>query len=152
MGKEGITYNVNSDGKISYVGFDEGTAIGITDLTEKWGLFIQPSLLNRVDPRSVYFNYSQREQEAQDMMLDGDWIEGEVPVLKFTAEEEERKNELLAVLSKAIKEFSAKFVLVPEMGEDDWKEWIKKAESLGCNELVKIHNDAQKRYNDVKVN
>ena len=64
------------------------------------------------------------------------------PQLVFTAKENERRNSLASDLRRASQEYSLKYI----MGTASWDEWVKKAESLGADELTKIFNDAQKRY------
>ena len=52
---------------------------------------------------------------------------------------------ILADFEKAGKEFATKYVL-NNGGDKEWNEWLKKAETLGYKELVKVYNDAQKRF------
>jgi putative aldouronate transport system substrate-binding protein len=44
-----------------------------------------------------------------------------------------------------MKEFATKYVL-NNQGDKEWEEWLKKAEALGYEKLVKVYNDAQKRF------
>ena len=46
-----------------------------------------------------------------------------------------------------MEEFSTQYVLNDsKSGDEEWSDWVKKAEKLGVGELTKIYNDAQKRF------
>ncbi len=144
MGVEGETYNLNSEGKADYIAF-EGKIPAITELEIKYGMFTT-GLYMRYDTRSSYFNYTKREQEAQDYMNnkeDGYWpLE---PVLTFTEEENEESKNILNKLGKPAQEFAASYIL-NNGTDEDWNEWLKKAEKLGLSRVIEILNQAQKRY------
>ena len=44
------------------------------------------------------------------------------------------------------KTYDKKKYVLNNLGDKEWNEWLKKAESLGYKELVKVYNDAQKRF------
>ena len=145
MGIEGETYTIGEDGYADYVGYDPNQAIGIKELENKYGLF---SVYRRFDKRSDYYNFSEREKEAQDMALEKeDGFEPLDPTLIFTEEEIKVRSEILPKLSKASEEFATKYVLGTETGDAAWNEWLKKTEELGVDKILKIYNDAQARYN-----
>lgn len=147
MGIEGVTYNLNDKGFAEYVGYEGKTGISINELEEKYGMFIS-GLYKRFDRRSTYYNFTEREQEAQDLMLNkeggGFWPED--PVLAFTKEEKEVIAQHLSSFGKAAEEFSTKYVLGTETGDEAWENWLKKADSLGVNKIVEVYNKAQARY------
>ena len=143
MGIEGETYTIGEDGMADYIEFPD-TVPAITELEAKYGMFIEGMYLS-FDRRSSYFEFSQREQEAQDFAKDKSKLEPIDPILVYTDEEKEIKNKILADFDKAGKEFATKYVL-NNGGDKEWNDWLKKAESLGYKELVKVYNDAQKRY------
>jgi len=147
MGIEGVTYNLNEEGFAEYVGYEGKTGIAITELEEKFGMFIS-GLYKRFDRRSTYYNFTEREQEAQDMMLnkEGGGFWPEEPVLSFTKEEKEITSSLLAPFGKAASEFSTKYVLGSETGDAAWEKWLKQAEDLGATKLIEVYNQAQARY------
>ena len=93
------------------------------------------------DRRSCYFNFAPQLKEAQEFMQDKSHIDPLDPELAFTKEEIEKKNEYLLALDKAGKEFAVKYIL----GNADWNEWVKKANSLGAEDVTKIYNDAYQR-------
>ncbi len=147
LGIEGVTYTIGEDGFADYVGFDPEAAIGINELAEKYGLF---SVYRRFDKRSTYYNFSEREQQAQDMALDKeDGFEPIDPKLIFTEEEIEVRADLLPKLSTAAEEFATKYVLGSETGDAAWNAWLEKAKKLGEDKVLKVYNDAQKRYNEM---
>ena len=125
-----------------YIGFDKTP--GITDLEAKYGMFIEGMYLS-FDRRSCYFDFAPQLKEAQEFAKDKSHLSPVDPELAFTSSETDRVNECKLNLTKAGKEFATKYVL-NNGGDKEWNEWIKKAESLGYKELVKVYNDAQKRF------
>ncbi len=148
MGIEGVTYTLGEDGFADYIGFEGKDAVGITDLEAKYGLFI-PGLYRRFDRRSTYYNFTEKEQEAQDMMnnKEGGGFLPLDPVLSFTEEEREIKAKYSSSIEKAAAEFATKYVLNNTYGDKEWNEWLAKAKSLGCDEVIEQNNKAQERYN-----
>lgn len=145
MGIEGVTYNMGEDGFAEYIDVNGSNDINV--LEEKYGLYIS-GLYKRFDRRSGYFHFSEREQEAQDIMLnkeDGFWPED--PVLSFNDEEKEIITEKMVSLKKAGEEFATKYILSSKTGDKAWEEWLKQAEKLGVKEVEKAYNAAQERYN-----
>lgn len=144
MGIEGETFEYDENGKVMYIGYD-GKVPEMNDLEEKYGMFLQGMYLS-FDRRSSYYQFSEREQEAQDYAT----VEGNMspvdPVLVYEPEEKERVNEISSVISKAAKEFSTKYILNKSYGDKEWNEWLKEAERLNYKEWENIANEAQKRY------
>lgn len=138
LGLEGETYTIGEDGMADYIGFDKAPAMN--DLAQKYGMFTEGMYLS-FDRRSCYFNFAPQLKEAQDYMQDKNNVEPLDPVLSFTSEETEKKNEYLTNLQKAGKEFAFNYILK----DASWDEWVKKAKSLGCDEITKIYNDAWNR-------
>ena len=68
------------------------------------------------------------------------------PILAFTAEEQKLVNEYQTKLDTAGREFASKYIITNDSGDSAWNAWLQKAETMGVKELVKIYNDAQKRY------
>lgn len=147
LGIEGVTYNLNEDGKrAQYIGFEEGKVLGITDLEEKYGLFIA-SVARRYDRRSVYFNYTEREQEAQDLMNNKE--DGYLPLqpqLTYTEEELKILEQYDLNLRKIGEEFAVKYILADSKNMPSWDKFISDMKSAGADKVLKAQNDAQKRY------
>ena len=114
-------------------------------LEDKYGMFVE-GMYMRFDRRSTYFNFTEREQEAQDFAKDKNNLEKLDPILIFNEEQTAENAKYLAALDKAGKEFSTRYILGAETGDEAWEKWVKKAEQLGSKELVKNFNDAQKEY------
>lgn len=146
MGIEGETYVIGEDGMAQYLEF-EGKKPSMTELIEKYGMFVQGMYLS-FDRRSTQFNYTEREQEAQDFALDPDNIEPMDPQLVFTPEENERRNAIINEFVTKGREFATKYIL-NNGGEKEWNEWLETAKEIGAEEIEKIYNDAQKRYNEM---
>ncbi|WP_274364570.1 extracellular solute-binding protein [Paenibacillus thermotolerans] len=143
LGVEGKSFVVEADGSISYPELKDAELIDIKLLEEKYGLWLEGMYL-RADERSVYFNYTEKEQEAQDMMVGKKEVSD--PVLKFTDEETAAKADLYNAIYKPAIEFSTKYVLSKDYGDKQWEEWLQQAKKLGEDSFIKIYNDAQQRY------
>ena len=99
----------------------------------------------RMDKRSCYFNYTEREQEAQDLGNTLDNYEPSDPVLAFSAGDQEKINDIRNNIVTKFKEFMFQYIVNDSYGEAQWKEWCENSKKLGEDELVKIYNDAHKR-------
>lgn len=149
IGIEGVTYEKDAAGNITYPAFPSDKAISFNDLGNKFGVFIM-GIYTRIDPRSVYFAYTPNEKEAQDKMINGGKIETPDPILNFAGKEIETINELKVQLQKSLYEFSAKYVLDKTYGDQQWTAYQAEAESKGYKDLLDIYNAAQQRYDAVK--
>lgn len=145
IGIEGETYEINSRGSASFpeLGGEEKVNT-IDELGEKYGFF---QFYMRADKRSSYFDYTEREKEAQEYVSDSSHVAALDPQLIFTQEEIEIKTEYMPNLIRATQEFYTQYILNESSGDKEWNEWLKKAESLGASKLEKVYNDAQERYN-----
>lgn len=145
MGVPGVTYNLNDEGYADYVGFESGQKLEITDLEEKYGLYIE-GMYRGFDRRSSYFQFSEKEQEAQEYFTQEGRMEPEDPVPLFTEEEQNEITKYQTDLMTACTEFSTNYILSDKTGDAAWDEWVTKADGLGCSRIVEIYNEAQKRY------
>ena len=147
MGIEGVTYNLREDGIAEYIGHEGQKGVSISDLEAEYGLFIS-GLYKRFDRRSAYYDFTDNEKRAQELMLNkeggGFWPED--PSLSFTAEEKEVTNKYLATYGKAAEEFATKYILGTATGDKAWEDWLKKAQTLGVKEMEDAYNSAQARY------
>lgn len=144
MGVEGETFNFDANGKPVYPELKDVPLVDIKVLEDKYGLWLEGMYL-RPDRRSVYYNYTEREQEAQDLLVKNDRREPLDPVLNFTDEETSIVAELQTTLRKASEEFNSKYVLDKSYGDAQWEEWQKNAAKMGADQLVEVFNAAQKR-------
>lgn len=148
MGVEGVTYNLREDGKAEYIGHEGQKGVGINELESEYGLYIS-GVYKRFDRRSSYYDFTEREQEAQDLMNNkpgGGFLPVD-PVLAFTGEEKDIRSKYESGISKAAEEFAVKYVLNDNYGDKEWNDWLKKAKTLGIDEVLKQYNNAQERYN-----
>jgi putative aldouronate transport system substrate-binding protein len=144
LGVEGETFYFDENGKPVYPEL-AGQPVDIKVLEDRYGLWLEGMYL-APDRRSVYYNFTEKEQEAQDMIVKANKFEPEDPVLNFTDEENERIAELQLTLEKAANEFNARYILEKSYGDKEWEAWVNSAEDLGINEYISIFNAAQKRY------
>lgn len=145
LGVEGETFNFDANGKPVYPELTDVPLVDIKVLEDRYGLWLEGMYL-APDRRSVYYNFTEKEQEAQDKMLAGNKFEVLDPVLNFSEDELSAIAELQSSIEKEANAFNANYVLKKSFGEKEWNEWIKNAEKLGANKIVEIYNNAQKRY------
>lgn len=146
MGVEGVTFVRESNGTITYPELADKETISIKDLEEQYGMFTDGSYLRMADD-CVYFDLSEREQEAADIMVANDRLAVNDPILKFTAEEEEKINEISTPIATSALEFATKYVIESSYGDAQWEAWVKQAEGQNIQEVVDIYNQAQQRFN-----
>jgi putative aldouronate transport system substrate-binding protein len=149
LGVEGVTYNLDDRGFAEYVGM-EGRIPAIGDISAKFGLYVD-GLTLRGDKRSCYFNYTELEKEAQDLMLNKEnGFEPIDPALVYTAEEKAIIDKDLAAIEKAVQEFATKYILAEkgskDTGDAAWENWVKKAKSTwNIDEQEKVSNEIYQR-------
>ncbi|MCQ6563190.1 extracellular solute-binding protein [Paenibacillus mendelii] len=144
MGVEGETFKMEN-GKVVYPELTDVPLVDISVLEERYGLWLQGMYVNS-DRRSVYYNFTEKEQEAQDKRLKANTFEPADPILNFTDEETAAIAEIHTTLLKSASEFNAKYILDKSYGDKQWQDWQKNAEKQGAAKLVEIYNAAQKRY------
>lgn len=145
IGVEGVNFEWDANGKPVYPELSNLDLVDITVLSEKYGMWLEGAYL-RPDHRSVYYNYTEKEQEAQDLINAEERYEELDPVLNFTVDEVDRLADLKSSIQTAAEEFNTKYVLDPAYGDTQWNEWLDRADSLGVTELLEIYNAAQARY------
>ncbi len=145
LGIEGKHYTLGADGKVTYPTITDVEKIEITTLEDRFGAWVEGMYL-RVDTRSAYFNYTEKEQEAQDKINAGKRYEAVDPNLKYTDEETSTIAELTQSFKKSGYEFAVQYILDKNFGDKQWNEWLIKAEKLGSSKLEETYNAAQKRY------
>lgn len=148
MGIEGEHFYFDDNNKPVYPGLKDVEKVEITVLEQEYGCWLQGMYL-RAEPRSAYFNYTEREQEAQNMMVNNNKIHDLDPILKLTDAENSSIVEFSEPLLKAGLEFSCRYVIEETYGESNWNEWLKEAETLNFKQLEQIYQDAQKRYDSM---
>lgn len=144
-GVRGEVFEIGEDGKARYLEFPEDKKVEITDLAEKYGMWVG-GMYTRVDKRSCYFNFTKKEQEAQEWPLSHGGFEPEDPVVTFVGDDVQRVADLQSELATAFEEVMFKYIIGQETGDAAWDSWIEKAEKKGVNELVEIYN---RRHNEL---
>ncbi|MDF2670264.1 MAG: extracellular solute-binding protein [Paenibacillus sp.] len=148
MGIEGETFKLENN-KPVYPELKDVPLVDIKVLETKYGMWLE-GMYFRPDKRSVYFAYTEKEQEAQDKINKAKKYEPLDPLLKFTDDETKTIADLRASLDKAANEFATKYVMKKESGEAQWKEWQQTAEKLGSQKIADAYNAAQKRFTEAK--
>jgi len=145
LGQENVNYEVDDNGNIVYPELKDLPLVDIKSLEDKYGMWVQGAYV-RTDMRSVYYNYTEKEQEAQDMMKD---LKAPLdPTLKFTDEENKIIADTAAELQKAGEEFSAKYVMTASYGDKEWNDWLATAKKLGEDKYTEAYNAAQARFDN----
>lgn len=144
IGAEGVNFEWDEDGKPYYPELQDLPSVDIKTLSDRYGLWLGDTYV-KADPRSVYFNYTEKEQEAQDKINEGNHFEPLDPILKLSDEETSLVAELKATLDKEGKDFSTKYVMNESYGEKEWQDWLKNAKKLGEEDYINVYNNAQKR-------
>lgn len=144
LGVEGETFNFDENGKPVYPELTDVPLIDIKVLEDRYGLWLEGMYL-APDRRSVYYNFTEKEQEAQDKIVSANKFEPMDPELNLTDEEIAIVAEYQVAMEKAANEFNAKYVLNKAYGEKEWTEWLKTAEKLGESMYMEVYNAAQKR-------
>lgn len=145
VGMEGEVYTKQADGKKIYNGFESDHVMTINDLLSKFGIFGM-GMYTSVSPNSVYFTYSERQQEAQELLTKNNRLMNPSPILTFTTSEDDLKSEVAADLETKALEFSSKYITDPSYGDKEWNEWVQRAKKeLKVEELTAAYNNAQSR-------
>ncbi|MNI67150.1 hypothetical protein D3C73_1227640 [compost metagenome] len=121
----------------------------ITVLEDRYAMWLEGAYL-RPDHRSIYYRFSEKEQEAQDKIVKEDRFEPLDPILNFTDEETSKIAELQTSLQKSAEEFNAKYILDAGYGDAEWADFQTELSRSGVEELMSIYNEAQKRYDESK--
>lgn len=145
LGVEGVNFDFNADGKPVYPELSDLATIDIKTLEERYGMWIEGMYLNP-DRRSVYYNYTEKEQEAQDKMVSANKFEALDPVLNLKEDEIASVAELQTSIEKSMNEFNAKYILNKNYGDKEWADWLIVAEKNGASKYAEVYNQAQKRF------
>lgn len=145
VGVEGVNFNWDENGKPVYPELTDVPLVDIKVLEERYGMWLEGAYL-APDRRSVYYNYTEKEQEAQDKINALGAYEPLDPVLNFTDDETATIAELQTNLVKAADEFNTKYILDPAYGDQQWEAWKTEAAQSGADQMVEVFNAAQQRF------
>ena len=148
-GVEGVTFHWNEDKtRAQYIGVERNQYGDVAVMEEKYGLYV-PSVYKRFDRRCGYFDFSEKEREAQELMQnkEGGGFIPEPPELALTNEEQDILSQYDSKVRKAAEEFASKYILTNDQtGDAAWNNWLKQAEQLGVKSIEDANNSAQARY------
>ena len=147
-GIEGVTFNWNEDKTHAIpIGFEDGQTVGIKELEEKYGMCL-PSFALRYDKACIYYNYTKKNQEAQDLINNkpGGGYLPEMPSLSFNDEEKDIIGQYDSKCRKIGEEFASNYILSAESGDAAWNDFLSRMKAAGAEEVVKVYNAAQARY------
>ncbi len=146
IGVEGEWFNFDENGVPVYTDPELTGIVPIGTLAEKYGIWNQSMMNLRVDRRCHYLQLTPNEQRCNDVVLNGKGFTENDPVLAFTNEETEAKVALETDLLDKSYAFCMKYVM--ENGTDaDWDKWVNEDYvTYKVDDLLKIYNDAQARY------
>ncbi|OPA73513.1 ABC transporter substrate-binding protein [Paenibacillus selenitireducens] len=145
LGVEGVNFNFDDKGKPVYPELKDLATVEIKALEENYGMWVEGMYLNP-DHRSVYYNFTEKEQEAQDKIVSANKFEPMDPILNLTEEEIATIAELQTSIMKSMNEFNAKYIVNKNYGDKEWADWLAKAEKMGASKYADVYNQAQKRY------
>ncbi|NUU79096.1 extracellular solute-binding protein [Paenibacillus xylanilyticus] len=149
LGVEGVNFEWGEDGYPVYPELMDLPLVDITVLEDRYAMWLEGAYL-RPDHRSIYYRFSEKEQEAQDKIVNEDRFEPLDPILNFTDEETSKIAELQTSLQKSAEEFNAKYILDAGYGDAEWEGFKAQISKGGVEELMTIYNEAQKRYDESK--
>ncbi|GGH09698.1 extracellular solute-binding protein [Paenibacillus segetis] len=145
LGIEGVNFNFDENGKPVYQELTDLPNVDIKALEDHYGMWVEGMYLNP-DHRSVYYNFTEKEQEAQDKILSANKFEPLDPVLNLNEDEIATIAELQTSIIKSMNEFNAKYILNKNYGDKEWADWLVSAEKMGASKYSDVYNQAQKRY------
>ncbi len=149
IGIVGENVKFDETGKPVYPELKDEPLIDINLLESRYGMWIEGSYV-RPDHRSVYYNYTEAEQKAQDMANKTSGYNPADPELKLTDEETESYAGIVTKLTQELQTFSSKYVTDDSFGDKEWEAFGQSAESMDLSTALKILNDAQARFNGSK--
>lgn len=146
LGVRGQTFDIDENGNVIYTDEElrNKEKIEISDLTSKYCMWVAGSY-RVTDKRSCYYQYTEREKEAQDWVEKCKGLEPSDPVVLFSKNNDVSKSaDLITGLSKKFEEVMFKYIIGQETGDAAWEKWLKEAEKLGEKELCELYNNRHK--------
>lgn len=137
IGEEGENFNFDENDNPVYPEM-EGMDVTSVTLEEKYGIW-QNNISVYPDRRSVYYNFTDHEQAAQDLMNANNSYIQPIPNANVPAEDATTYAELFAAHQAAFMEFFVNFVTNSSYGEAEWNEWVETA-NANYGEMIDILN------------
>lgn len=142
VGIEGTTFEWEDD-KPVYPELKDEPLIDINLLMDRYGMWVEGMYVHS-DRRSVYFNYTEEEQKAQDLIVDNDLFNPLEPAIKLSDSEASTFTEINTVLAADLLTFASNYV----MNDADWDAFKAQSESKGYKTVEDLLNDAQGRMDE----
>ncbi len=147
LGVQNKTFQVEKDGSLKYLGFASDAPISVQELQERYGMFME-GLYCRGDKRSIFYQYSPREQQAQDLIQrEGRQME-KMPAVQFESSQKNQVTRWQTELAAAAMTFAKEYVTGNQRGDAAWHQWLEQAEALGVRELMEIYNAQYQKYKE----
>ena len=141
IGVEGENFEWHETGNPFYPELVDEPLVNIDLLWSRYGMWIN-DLLVHVDPRSIYFDFTEEEQLAQDLINQDDLYMPLDPIIKLSEEENSEYVDINTILKSDLESFSSTYV----MSGADWDEFVSQSEAKGYKDAEQLLNDAQARY------
>ncbi len=145
-GVRGETFEIGEEGMAVYLDSElqAKDKVDIMDLRSKYCMWMTGTY-RRVDRRSCYFQYTEREKEAQEWPEKCGGFEPLDPYVTFADQDDVSKvTDLITKLTKKFEEVMFKYIIGQDSGDAAWNKWLNEAKKLGADELVKLYNDRHK--------
>lgn len=137
IGVEGENFEWDENGNPVYPEL-EGQTVDTVVLEETYGIW-QNNMSVYPDRRSVYYNFTDHEQAAQDLMNANNSYIQPIPPAIVPAEDATTYADLFATHQAAFMEFFVLFVTDPSYGEAEWNAWVETA-NANYGEMIDILN------------
>lgn len=137
IGEEGENFTWDENGNPVYPEM-EGMDVTSVTLEEKYGIW-QNNIVVYPDRRSVYYNFTDHEQAAQDLMNENNSYIQPIPDAIVPAEDAATYADLFDAHRNAFMEFFVIFVTDPSYGEAEWNAWVETA-NANYGEMIDILN------------
>lgn len=137
IGVEGENFEWDENGNPVYPEL-EGQTVDTVVLEETYGIW-QNNMSVYPDRRSVYYNFTDHEQAAQDLMNANNSYIQPIPPAIVPAEDATTYADLFAAHQAAFMEFFVLFVTDPSYGEAEWNAWVETA-NANYGEMIDILN------------
>ena len=98
----------------------------------------------RADRRSCYFQYTEKEQEAQEWVDKCNGLEPADPIVTFVGDDVSKVADYKTTLSKEFEVFMFNYIIGQNTGDAAWNKWVEKAKKLGADDFAEIYNRRHK--------
>ncbi len=126
IGEEGENFEWDENGNPVYAEID-ADPVTIAELEETYGMWVGDMFLYP-DRRSVYYNYTEDEQYAQDFMNEKGYFDP-VPPKVIADEDATTYSDLFTAFNTDFMEFTTLYVTNSAYGQAEWEAWVAKCDA-----------------------